>query len=176
MEEVVAKRHNSAGAGYIFVILMGIALIVAGILVGKEEEGALYIGIVIGGIILAMGIYYTVRFFMIPVKAIVYKDGLLYFPGKVVCKPEELDHVLIKVYRNGRFGAVSRYGKMEVTVHGRVYKYNDIADIKEAQERLLQLNREAIDRLSRPAEVQPENVAETAPSADPFEGIGSEEK
>lgn len=148
MEEVVAKRRNSAGVAYIFVVIVALALIVGGIGIGlgAGEMGAIAIGVAIGGLLLAMGVYYLVRFFMVPNNAIVYKDGLLYLPYKVVCKPEELEKVFIKVYK--RYGVVSKYGKMEITVRGKIYKYNDIADAKYSQERLLELNRIAIDRLN----------------------------
>ena len=149
MEEVVAKRRNSAGAGYIVVTIIGILILVGGIVIGLQagETGAVVIGIAIGGLILAMGVYFLVRFFMVPSKAIVYKDGLLYLPYKVVCKPEELEKVFIKVYK--RYGVVSKYGKMEITVRGKVYKYNDIADARGSQERLLELNHMAIEQLNK---------------------------
>ncbi|MDE6442647.1 MAG: hypothetical protein K2L12_07865 [Clostridia bacterium] len=161
-EEVVAKRHNAAGAGYIFVILMGIALVAAGIALSSEETGALVIGLAVGGLLIGTGVYMLVKFFKIPSNAIVYKDGILYLPGKVTCRPEELEKVFIKVYKS-RYGVVSRYGKMEISVHGQVYKYNNIAQIQRAQDRLLELNRQAIDRLN-----QPEQPSETKPAEDPF--------
>lgn len=93
MEEVVAKRHNAAGVGYIFVILIGILLVIGG----------------------------------------------------------------------SRYGNVSHYGKMEISVHGQVYKYNNIAQIKRAQDRLLELNKQAIDSLNHP-----EQPVEEKPVEDPF--------
>lgn len=169
MEEVVAKKSVYAIIGYILTDLIGIGMIVMGAVFSKEEVGALYIGIAVGGIILATGVSLTVRYFMVPVKAVVYKDGVLYFPGKVSCKPEELERVFIKLFKS-RYGAVSSYGKLEVTIHGNVHKYNDIAQIKDVQERLLQLNKEAVARLSMPVQ-QPEN---TSTRTDPFGGTNSD--
>lgn len=164
MEEVVAKRHNAALAGYIIVLIIGLALLILGCIVGAQadEPGALVICLIVGVLIIGMGVYSLVRFFMVPSNAIVYKDGVLYLPRKVTCRPEEIEKVFIKVFRS-RYGVISHYGKMEITVGGKVYKYNNIAQIKRAQERLLQLNKEAIDRLS-----QPELPAEEIPAGDPF--------
>lgn len=161
MEEVVAKRHNAAGAGYVFAILMGLLILIVGCVAGvkADEPGAIAIGVVVGLLLMAMGAYFLFRFFQIPAQAIVYRDGVLYLPRKVTCRPEELQKVFVKVYRS-RYGAVSRYGKMELTVGGKVYKYNNIAEIKKAQDRLLELNHEAIERLSnqQPAEEQSSNT------------------
>lgn len=154
MEEVVAKRHNAALAGYIIVVIIGLAMLILGCIVGvqMDEAGALVICIIVGVLITAMGVYSLVKFFMVPSDAIVYRDGVLYLPRNVTCRPEELERVFVKVFRS-RYGAVSHYGKMEITVNGKVYKYNNIAQIKRAQDRLLALNKEAIERLSQP--VQP---------------------
>lgn len=173
MEEVVVKRHNAAAVGYIFVIIIGLVLIICGSIIAACNEenraGVLVVSLVIGGLILAMGIFYTVRFFMLPAKVVVFRDGVLYFPRKMSCRPEQLEKVFIRIYRNTRSGAVSRYGKLEVTVGGKVYKYTDIANVEAAQSRLLELNKEAIERLSQPEE--PVTVGEApaqAPSDDPF--------
>ena len=175
MEEVVAKRHNAAGAAYIFVILVGLLMVIIGCIVGigNEENGAgvLVITLSVGGLILAMGIFYTVRFFRLPAKVVVLRDGVLYFPRNVCCRPEELEKVFIRIYKNARSGAVSRYGKLEVTIGGKVYKYTDIANVEAAQSRLLQLNSEAIERLAHPepAELNENTEAPAeAPSDDPF--------
>ncbi len=184
MEEVVAKRHNAAGAAYIFVILVGLLMVIIGCIVGigNEENGAgvLVITLSVGGLILAMGIFYTVRFFRLPAKVVVLRDGVLYFPRKVSCRPEELEKVFIRIYKNARSGAVSKYGKLEVTIGGKVYKYTDIARVSDVQTRLLELNRQAIDALVRPAEeasaVNADNTteetsavsAESAPADEPF--------
>ncbi len=99
------------------------------------------------------------------------RDGVLYFPRNVSCRPEELEKVFIKIYKNARSGAVSRYGKLEVTIGGKVYKYTDIANVEAAQSRLLQLNSEAIERLAHPepAELNENTEAPAeAPSGDPF--------
>ena len=149
MEEVIAKRRNIAGAGYIAVVLIGLVLLIGGIIVGVEADqpGAIVITLAVGGFLIGMGVYLLVKFFMLPSKVIVYKDGLLYLPYKVTCRPEELERVFIKVYK--RYGVVSKYGKMEVTVRGKMYKYNDIANVQEAQDRLAELNRIAVDNLRR---------------------------
>ena len=163
MEEVIAKRHNAAAVGYGFVIFAGIILAIAGVIVGGEETGALVVGLAVGVLLIGTGVSMLVMFFKVPSKAIVYKDGVLYLPGNVTCRPEELEKVFVKVFRS-RYGNISHYGKMEISVHGQVYKYNNIAHVKEAQDRLLWLNKQAIDRLNQPeAPQEPASVP-----SDPF--------
>ena len=159
MEEVIVKKRGGVGGAYIFVALMGVALIAMGIVIGTEETGALIMGVLVGVIILAMGVYKTVYYYRLPKNLVVFKDGVLYLPKNVTCKPEELDNVFVKVYR-GRYGSVSRHGKMEITVRGTVYKYSDVADVQPAQARLMELKNFAVMQMQQPA-------AEAQPS-DPF--------
>lgn len=161
MEEIIGRRKNSLAVGFIAIIVIGVVLgvlcIVSGIMM--DEMGAVYVGIFVGIMFIALGAVQCVLFFKTPANIIVYSNGVLTLGNKGTCSP--LDITGCKIIITRRNGIADRWGKVELTLaDGRLITLNYVDNVKQVQERLGSLKAQVYDEIMR-------MQAESAPAQGP---------
>lgn len=175
-EEVVAKRANLL-PGYIVCGVMGLLILVVGVVAGisAHETGAIFIGLVIGLLLIAMAVVLIIMHIRAPKTYIVYRDGKLHFADGSECYPYEITHVLLKLTR--RNGIASPTGGIVLTINeSRKIEYKYVDKVKNVEKRLGELyeySRNAAIAAAQSAQnEQNAQSAQNAPaennSSDPF--------
>ncbi|MDE6504493.1 MAG: hypothetical protein K2L42_01325 [Clostridia bacterium] len=150
MEEVIARRKNSLGVGYISAAVIGFALCAFGVGIGIAQDliGAIVIGLAVGLLIAAVGVWQAVIFYKSPKNIITYRDGILQLGNKAACSPLDVSGCKIIVTR--RNGVVDRWGKVEITLtDGRKFVLNYVDYVEAVQQRLGSLKAECYDNLMK---------------------------
>ena len=136
-EEVVARRANYRW-GPIFVIVLGLAAVILGILLNFRYDWTIMLFFLgIGLLIIDAGLAGVIGYIKKPKIFITYKDGKLHFSDGTECYPHEIEHVLVKITSTN--GIQSTTGGLVITVHGRKIAYRGVKKIKTVESRLGEL-------------------------------------
>jgi len=179
MEEIIATTKRSMYIiCYIIFLILGVFFCVIGLLFaiagGKlSESGETAFGwffFVFGVMLVIMSICYLIYFAKMPKNAITFKDGKLNFMNKVECLPTEVDSW--QASDHGLDGALFNFGKLNVVINGKQYKFKYIDNAKNVPARLYTLKMEYAMKAEiakkadkEPAEKAEEAVAQTAEPA-----------
>lgn len=150
MEEVIAKRKNSLGIGFISMSVIGVVLgaVCLGIGITQDLLGAIVLGLSVGLIFTGVGVWMAVKFYKSPKNIIVYRDGVLTLGDKATCSP--LDIAGCKIIVTRRNGVVDRWGKVEITLNdGRKYTLDYVDYVESVQQRLSELKEECYNNLMK---------------------------
>lgn len=147
MGEVIARKREGLLALYIVTLIFVIAFIVGGNLslraVGNWTAG-IWLIFVLEAFLIGVCGWVLIGILRTPQVMITYENGKLYFANGVECSPQEIASVN---YRRAHARGISyRWGKLIVTVHGQEIKYNYVADVEQAHDRILALMLEAREK------------------------------
>ena len=129
--KVIAHKKDGMGLLYGFVVVMGIFLISLGIGLGLA---GIYLWL-LGGLICGIGVYYVVKFLMLP-SAIIMQDtdGILHLPKGVTVSPADIIDVSYR--RASARGLQYAWGSVNIKTHTDEYKYGFVAECEDAAKEL----------------------------------------
>ena len=139
--EIIAKKNSSLAVIYFLGALACAFCAVYSFFHVMEENLAL--GIIEFIIFLFGFIFFVVDIIMLlkaPYIIITYEDGMLKFADGLQCSPSELQQVHYRRHSARRLQYST--GTLIVTVDGEDYKYRNVADVVEVQDRLIELMRQ----------------------------------
>ena len=147
MEIEIAKIKKSYIACYIVVLVMGAVLLLTGalfLIMGLSKTQMQYgvIFLVIGVLLTGIGIGWTVYFARLPKAYITFKEGKFYFWNGMVCSPAEIDYCNVR--GGGIDGAIFNYGKLIISVGGKVYKLKFVEDVSNVASQITALKAQAM--------------------------------
>lgn len=187
MEEIIATTKRSMYIiCYIIFLILGVFFCVIGLLVafaggnlGESEETAVgWLLFAFGMIFIIMSICYLVYFAKMPKNAVTFKDGKLNFMNKVECLPTEVDSW--QASDHGLDGALFNFGKLNVVINGKQYKFKFVDNAKNVPARLYTLKMEYAMKaeIAKKADKEPTEKAEEAvtETAEPAATETTEEK
>lgn len=136
MEEKIGKSARTLYiVTYSIIIAVSMLLMVglgAAAVAFGEPFGWFLVGF--GVILTGISIFWLVYFIKLPPYTVTYKDGILNFRNKVECTPAELDSYQPRSL--GIDGALFNFGKLIVTIKGKVYKFNYVYEVNYVVQRL----------------------------------------
>lgn len=169
METVIAQKRSGIIAGYIVCIVLGAILTVfGGSALALIERELIYLGIillVLGLVVLAEGIAFTVIIARIPKNIITLKDNKLHFCNGVECSPSEVENWSTSVW--GLDALIFNYGKLTVRVKGQEYKFRFVAEINTVTAKLGQLKNQYILVENMQKQIAERNAKQQAESVQP---------
>lgn len=143
--ETIAKKS----LGLVLVYLLGVFLSAVGaaFLFFRIIEDDSADSIIEFIIFLFIFIFFVIKVIIIikqPYDIITYEDGVLRFADGLQCTPAELQQVHYRRHTGGRGGWLQySAGTLIVTVNGDEYKYRNISEVVEVQDRLIELMRQS---------------------------------
>lgn len=146
MMEVIARRKEGLLALYIAVAVVFIPLFFGPYMMmhfvdSLDGNPWFYAMLFLGVVCVGIFIWVIVGIIRTPRVAIAYENGKLYFGNGFSCTPQEITSVN---YRRSHARGISyRWGRITVTLQGQTIKYDYIADVEYAHDRILQLMLEA---------------------------------
>ncbi len=133
METVLAKTKKSFLALYIIVIVLGAILFLCGaaflLFAPREVKFSGLYFFIMGGVLLGLGIGYTVYFARLPKDCITFKDGKMRLHNGLEFSPEEIHYCTGSTWLNW---GLYDYGPLVISVHGQEYKYKFVAHVESA--------------------------------------------
>lgn len=151
--EIIAERKKSAASIFIVCIVIGAiccvgfpSLLAILYSIGETELDALIAGgimfAIVGTGFLASGIVMTLKTRNLP-QRIVREGNNIDFGNGFICTADKIENVTYSQYKGKRGTHSFGYGRLTVYVNGAVFRYEFIANVEQAHNRLIQLMLEA---------------------------------
>ncbi len=139
MTEVIARKKRVAWM-YIVSLIIGVALIICASVLGSDNKIAVVFMVIVGIVCIAVSVVIIIKISKTPLIVITREEDTLIYPdGK--CKISELENVYCR--RAHARGISYEWGEIIISVNGREYKYNYVADVERVQQRIAQLMQES---------------------------------
>lgn len=139
MTEVIARKKRVAWM-YIVSLIIGVALIICASVLGSDNKIAVVFMVIVGIVCIAVSVVIIIKISKTPLIVITREEDTLIYPdGK--CKISELENVYCR--KAHARGISYEWGEIIISVNGREYKYNYVADVERVQQRIAQLMQES---------------------------------